>query len=68
MPEFLTKADVARLFRISTKSVERWVRDGRLPPPVKLSGRTLRFRQADITKYLHEAGLTEKAPEAPPVM
>jgi excisionase family DNA binding protein len=62
MPEFLTKADVARLFRISTKSVERWVRDGRLPSPVKLSGRTLRFRQADITKYLQAAGLKETVP------
>jgi excisionase family DNA binding protein len=68
MPEFLTRAEVAQLLRISPRSVERWVQVGRLPPAVKLSGRTLRFRSADIDKYLREAGLTEKDPEATPAM
>ena len=34
----MTKKDVARWINRSTKTVERWVKKGLLPPPLKLIG------------------------------
>ena len=34
----MTKKDVARWINRSTKTVERWVKKGSLPPPFKLPG------------------------------
>jgi predicted DNA-binding transcriptional regulator AlpA len=39
----LTKSDVAQLLGVSTKSVDRWVAAGLLPPPLKITARTLRW-------------------------
>jgi excisionase family DNA binding protein len=65
MPEFLKKADVARLLNVSPRTLDRWARSGRLPPPVRLSDRTLRFRRSDIQKYLDDQTLPGPAPAAP---
>ena len=42
-PIHVTKKEVADMFAISTKQLERWIERGRYPPPIKLDKRTLRF-------------------------
>ena len=39
----LTKTDVASMYQVTTRSVENWVREGRLP--FTRVGRTIRFRR-----------------------
>jgi len=62
--DFLTKADVARLFRISSRTVERWVEEHRLPPPLKLSAKVIRWRAADIERALEEANTRHVSPKS----
>ncbi len=64
MPEFLTKDDVAGLFRISPRTVERWVQQGRLPPALKLSAKIIRWKATSIEQALEEANIEEPKPAA----
>jgi len=43
----LTASEIARRLNISTKTVRRWARQGKLPPGFKL-GRLRRWRQSDL--------------------
>jgi excisionase family DNA binding protein len=63
MPEMLTKYEVSRLLKVSTRAVERLVKQGRIPRPVQLSGRTIRFRSTDIQRFLDGSPPTEEAPD-----
>ena len=45
----LTVKDVAERFQVSVKTVNRWVKDGKLRM-VRLGPRMRRFRLAEITK------------------
>lgn len=47
----LTSAEVAQRFDVSTRTVARWVREGRLPA-VRPGGRFLRFREADVEELM----------------
>ena len=53
-PEWLTKAQVARLMQVSPKTVERHVAAGRLtairPPP----GRLVRFDKTEVIAFMAE--------------
>ena len=53
--ELLTVAQVAALLGISTKSVARYAADGRLPPPVKVANRFVRWPKYLIDNYLADA-------------
>ena len=46
----LTRAEVADLFKVSTKTVDRWVKAG-LITPVKIRG-SVRFIAADVEALL----------------
>lgn len=50
---FLTKDDVAKLFQITTRSVDDWMRR-RLLPHYKI-GRAVRFRLKDLERHLESA-------------
>lgn len=50
--EFLTTREVGRLLRLSARTVERMVRDGRLPG--KKIGRQWCIKKADIENFLQE--------------
>lgn len=50
LPELLTTAEVARLFRRSTRTIRNWVRDGRLIP-IQV-GRSVYFSDAEISRVL----------------
>lgn len=48
---YLSVGQVAARFGVSTDSIWRWRRDGEFPAPVKLGGRTTRWRLADIENW-----------------
>ncbi len=48
--EYLTKIEVAQLFQLSTRTIDSWITQGRLP--YYRIGRTIRFRRSDIREYL----------------
>ena len=50
----LTPAEVARLFRVSPKTVTRWAQSGRLPAMRTLGGHR-RFRASHVRKLLADA-------------
>jgi len=52
---FLTKKDVANLLRITTRSVDEWMRKRRLP--FYKIGRTVRFKLADVEQHLRNTFL-----------
>lgn len=54
LPELLTTAEVAEVFRKHPATIRRWVRDGELLP-TKVPGRGARFRREDVERMLKAA-------------
>jgi excisionase family DNA binding protein len=52
LPELMTVREVARCLAISVRSVWRWTAMGRLPPPVRPSRRSTRWRRREIGQFL----------------
>lgn len=52
MPDFMTPAEVAAAARVSVRSVERWLKSGRLPG-VRLGPKTWRILRADVHRFLN---------------
>jgi predicted DNA-binding transcriptional regulator AlpA len=46
-----TTADLARLFRVSPKTIGRWVAEGRIPQPLRISRRK-RWMASAFQQYL----------------
>ena len=57
--ELLAVADLARLLKVSTRTIWTWHSAGRLPSPVKV-GRIVRWRAADVDAWL-AAGCPRRA-------
>jgi excisionase family DNA binding protein len=47
----LTKFEISSRLRISTRSVDEWMRKGRIPY-IKIGGKTVRFRWDDVLEKL----------------
>lgn len=47
---YLTRKQVAERFNVSERTVDRWIKDGKLHP-TRL-GRTIRISEADIARFL----------------
>lgn len=56
--ELLTPGEVARLFGVSPKTVNRWARAGRLTPIMTLGGHR-RYRASEVYALLEERSLTD---------
>jgi len=52
--KFLRDVDVAELLGVRRGTVWAWVREGRLPQPVRLSARCARWRMEDLEKWEQE--------------
>ena len=52
IPQLMSKAEVARYFRISIRKVDDIARSGRLPI-VRVDG-AVRFREEDVLRFLNE--------------
>lgn len=48
---FLTVAQVARRYSVSTDTIWRWRRNDCFPPPVKIGSNCTRWRQSDLELY-----------------
>ncbi len=48
----MTVLDVAALLGISDRTVWLWTHSGRLPKPVKLTPRVVRWRRSDLQHFL----------------
>ncbi len=47
-PFYMTAAEAAHHLRISRRTLDYWVREGKLPPPMKLTRKTVRWLRSDI--------------------
>lgn len=54
MLECMTLKQVAAYFRVSGRTIYRWVAIGEFPAPIKLLGRP-RWLKEDIEKYVQKA-------------
>lgn len=54
MGELLTKQQLSEMLKISVKTVDLWIAKGYGPNPLKI-GRMVRFREADIIKFIDES-------------
>ncbi|HEV6968108.1 hypothetical protein [Roseateles sp.] len=53
---FLLRRDVAKaLGDVHIETVKRWEREGRLPPPVRLSRKTVGHLQSTVERFLASA-------------
>ncbi|SFM41629.1 transcriptional regulator, AlpA family [Marinobacter pelagius] len=52
---FYTIDEVSSRYKVSTKTIWRWVREGRFPRPVKVGPGTTRWREEDLQAF--EEGL-----------
>ena len=50
----LSRAELAELLRISTRTVDRMQASGRLPPPIKVTDRIRRWDDGTIEQFLAE--------------
>lgn len=51
MKRLLTRDDVATLFSVTTTTIDRWAKSGRLPQPHKI-GRTVRWTRRQLEHLL----------------
>lgn len=49
--KYYTAEEVAEMLKVTTESVRRWIRDGKLKS-VKLSGKFIRISQADLDEFV----------------
>ncbi len=54
--QLLRIEQVAELLSVGERTVWRWASAGRIPAPLKLSNKVVRWRQADIDEYLARLG------------
>ena len=64
LPEtgYVTAQAVKQRYAISNSTLYKWITDQRLPAPVKIGARAVRFRVEDLRAF--EAGLTARVDAA----
>ncbi len=50
----MTVADVCDLLQITDRTVRKWTDNGKLPVPIRMGRRIIRFRRADIEALLEK--------------
>lgn len=62
--EMLTVKDVAAMLSIGVRSVWRKAQDGRLPPPIKMTGST-RWPKTSLQDWIADQSIAAKSKQAP---
>jgi excisionase family DNA binding protein len=52
MNELLTSQDLADKLRVSVSTIKAWRKQGKIPAPLSLSRKSLRWSQADIDAWI----------------
>jgi len=60
--DLLTVNDVARRLKVGTRTVWRWLALGQLPQPLRFSAVCVRWRLADIDRFIEETAQQRDEP------
>ncbi len=52
LPAFISSSELAEHCRVNRRTIGRWVIEGRLPTPIRLSDRIILFRVADLREWI----------------
>jgi len=52
----MTSAEVGRVFGVADRTLRQWNDEGRLPPAIVISRKTLRWRRSDIEAFIANGG------------
>jgi predicted DNA-binding transcriptional regulator AlpA len=55
----VSRAEIAALYSVSPMTVFAWSKAGKLPPPVRLGRRCVRYRLADVRRLLESTELAQ---------
>jgi predicted DNA-binding transcriptional regulator AlpA len=50
--DYLTAADIGALLSVTVPTVRAWAAAGRIPPPIRVGRRCLRWQRATFLEYL----------------
>lgn len=53
-PQFYSRRDVAQLLNVGIRTIQRWVDEGRLPPPIRHSYKVVRWPCEEIHRFIEE--------------
>lgn len=53
MNEYLKPDDVAEMFRVSKRTIHRWVAAGTFPKPVRVTHKTAIWQRATIDEWMN---------------
>jgi excisionase family DNA binding protein len=59
--ELLTEQELATLLKVAVRTVRRWRVEGSGPPALRI-GRVVRYRRADVDRWLAQKGDDERRP------
>ena len=51
--DYVTRRDIGKLLGVSSATISRWEKDGRLPPSIYVAGVKL-YKKADIDAWIQE--------------
>lgn len=51
MNEFVTPSEICKLLRVSASTLDRWLKEGKFPPPIKIAN-TRRWPKSAVEKVL----------------
>jgi excisionase family DNA binding protein len=60
---FWTEREVAARLKISSRTLRRWIASQQAPPAIRLGGRTVRWRESDLLRYVEECRLNTLKPD-----
>ena len=52
--QLITAKELASLLKVKLNTVRMWYKCGKLPPPYRLSNRTLRWRLSDVLEWVEK--------------
>jgi predicted DNA-binding transcriptional regulator AlpA len=56
LPESLSRADLARAFGVSETTITRWAASGKIPAPIRLTRKTVRWSKQAVIATLPSDG------------
>jgi predicted DNA-binding transcriptional regulator AlpA len=53
---FISRAQIAAMYGVGVQSVFLWDKKGMLPPPIRLTRKSIRYRISEVRAALEKAG------------